>query len=147
MIEIVRKDQAVDSEAFAAFEALILDGHAALNQWGSFWRYNQKLEHLGYPTMTPFARLSIPSRGVEWDDVDVMPLEIEHVDQLLRQQSLIVLEAARCYYITHEGLSIRAAAESLGRKVGGFVADSRVKELLRLAKYVVGVGRVNDGLM
>ena len=54
-----------------------------------------------------------------WDDIDVMPLEVEHVDQLIKRQSLLVIEAARCYYIVNRGESIRDGADSLGRRVGG----------------------------
>lgn len=146
MIEIVNKKLAPEA-AFADFETIVLDGHQALNQWGQFWGQNQRVANLGYPSMTPFARLVAPSRGGEWDDMGVMSLEVEHVDQLIKRQSLLVIEAARCYYILHRGESIRDGADSLGRKVGGVVAATRFNELLRIAKYVVGMGRVVDGFV
>lgn len=145
MIEIVNKKLAPDA-AFADFEAIVLDGHQALNQWGQFWGQNQRVANLGYPSMTPFTRLVTPSRGGDWED-GVMPLEVEHVDQLIKAQPLLVIEAARCYYILHRGESIRDGADSLGRKIGGVVAATRFNELLRIAKYVIGVGRVADGFV
>ena len=147
MIETVTKRDVLDSGVFAEFETVVLDGHNALSVWGSFWGRNQRVVNLGYPTINPVTRLVTPSRSSLWDDIDVMPLEVEHVDQLIRSQSLLVLEAARCYYISNQGLSIRAGAESLGGKVGGFVATTRFNELLRIAKYVVGMGRVADGFV
>lgn len=145
MIEIVNKKLAPEA-AFADFEAIVLDGHQALNQWGQFWGHNQRVANLGYPSMTPFTRLVTPSRSSDWD-MDVMPLEVEHVDQLIKRQALLVVEAARCYYIVQRGESIRDGADSLGRKVGGVVAATRFNELLRIAKYVVGMGRVADGFV
>lgn len=147
MVDVVVKRDVVGSELFADLEAVILDGHRALNQWGAFWRQNLQVVNLGYPTINPVTRLVTPSRSSLWDDVDVMPLEVEHVDQLIRSQSLLVLEAARCYYISNQGLSMRAAADSLGHKVDGFVSLARINELLRIAKYVVGMGRVADGFV
>lgn len=145
MIEVISKKLAPEA-AFADFEAVVLDGHQALNQWGQFWGQHQRVANLGYPSMTPFTRLVTPSRGGDWD-MDVMPLEVEHVDQLIKRQSLLVLEAARCYYILHRGESIRDGADCLGQKVGGVVAATRFNELLRIAKYVVGMGRVADGFV
>ena len=142
MIEIVNKKEA----AFADFEAIVLDGHQALNQWGQFWGQHQRVVNLGYPSMTTFTRLVTPSRNSDWD-MDAMPLEVEHVDQLIKRQSLLVVEAARCYYIVNRGESIRDGADSLGRRVGGFVAATRFNELLRIAKYVVGTGRLQDGFV